>query len=34
LAGRTRKDIEKQIGKPVISKKNFKAIKKQKKLNP
>ena len=26
VAGRTRKDIEKQIGKPVISKENFKQL--------
>jgi prophage antirepressor-like protein len=34
VAGRTRKDIEKQSGKPVISKENFKqlAVKKSKKL--
>jgi len=34
VAGRTRKDIEKQTGKPVISKENFKqlAVKKTKKL--
>ena len=34
VAGRTRKDIEKQTGKPVISKENFKqlAVKKAKKL--
>jgi hypothetical protein len=34
VAGRTRRDIEKQTGKPVISKENFKqlAVKKTKKL--
>ena len=26
VAGRTRKDIEKQTGKPVISKENFKQL--------
>jgi hypothetical protein len=34
VAGRTRKDIETQIGKPVISKENFKQLgtKKRKRL--
>jgi hypothetical protein len=34
VAGRTRKDIEKQSGQPVISKENLKqlAVKKSKKL--
>jgi hypothetical protein len=33
VAGRTRKDIEKQTGKPVISKNNFKSLSDRKKLN-
>jgi len=33
VAGRTRKDIERQSGKPVISKNNFKALDNQKRLS-
>jgi DNA-damage-inducible protein D len=32
VAGRTRKDIERQSGKPIISKNNFKSLDGQKKL--